>query len=231
LCLKQLIEKDDGMGVDCIKYTELPEDYHKNIRSEMYRYLPIDARTFLDVGCGEGGFGELIKKQREAEVWGIELFAQAATKAKVRLDQVCLGNIETDQLDLPDAYFDCIVFNDVLEHLYYPWDVLQKVKKLLRKNGYIVASIPNIRHYVQIKELIQKGEWEYGEQGLMDRTHIRFFTLNSIRKMFEESGYVVQKIEGIKYEKFPWKLALLNKLLGNRLDDMRFLQFACVVRV
>jgi 2-polyprenyl-3-methyl-5-hydroxy-6-metoxy-1,4-benzoquinol methylase len=227
-----LLEKGtDIMGIDYEKYDDLPETYHGKIRTEMYRYLPIDARTFLDVGCGEGGFGELIKMQRNAEVWGIELFSQAAEKAKDRLDQVYVGNIETDQFDLPDEYFDCIVFNDVLEHLYYPWDVLKKVKKLLKVNGYIVASIPNIRYYVQIKKLLQKGDWDYEKWGIMDRTHIRFFTLNSINKMFEESGYRIQQIQGINSENFPWKLGLLNRLLGNRLDDMRYLQFACVVQL
>jgi 2-polyprenyl-3-methyl-5-hydroxy-6-metoxy-1,4-benzoquinol methylase len=221
----------DNMGIDYEKYNDVPETYHGKIRTEMYHYLPIGARKFLDVGCGEGGFGELIKKRREAEVWGIEMFVQAAEIAKDRLDQVFVGNIETDQFDLPDAYFDCIVFNDVLEHLYSPWDVLKKVKKFLNKNGYIVASIPNIRYYVQIKKLLKNGDWDYEKWGLMDRTHIRFFTIKSIQKMFEESGYKVQQIQGINSERFPWKLDLLNKILGNQLDDMRHLQFACVVKL
>jgi 2-polyprenyl-3-methyl-5-hydroxy-6-metoxy-1,4-benzoquinol methylase len=219
------------MGMDYDKYGDLPEDYHGQHRPDMLRYLPEDARIFLDIGCGEGLFGQLIKQQRGAEVWGIELFAQAAEKAKERLEQVFVGNIETDQFDVPDAYFDCIVFNDVLEHLYYPWDVLNKVKKMLKVNGYIVASIPNVRYYVNIKKLLRDCDWDYEKCGLLDRTHIRFFTKNSIRKMFVETGYTILNIEGIKYVKFPWKFDLLNKLLGHRLDDMRYLQFACVVRL
>lgn len=219
------------MGIDYEKYDDLPVNYHGNIRIEMYRYLPKDARIILDVGCGEGGFGEFIKKQRDAEVWGIELFPIAAEKARTKLDRVFVGNIETDRFDLPEKYFDCIVFNDVLEHLYYPWDVLNKVKALLKDNGHVVASIPNIRYYEQMKKLLIKGDWEYESWGIMDRTHLRFFTLNSIRKMFEHVGYSIETVEGIKYVKFPFKFNLINLLFRNRFDDMRYFQFACVAQL
>lgn len=219
------------MVSDVEKYDGLLEIYHSQQRTEMLRYLPEDVKVILDVGCSEGGFGELVKKQRNAEVWGIELFPLAAEKAMARLDRVFVGNIENDKFDIPEHYFDCIVFNDVIEHLYSPWDVLIQVKKLLKKNGIIVASIPNIRYFAHIKNLLQKGDWDYEDCGLMDRTHIRFFTVNSMRKMFNECGYEVEKIEGIKFVEFPWKLNLLNKLLRNRLDDMRYVQFACVVRL
>jgi 2-polyprenyl-3-methyl-5-hydroxy-6-metoxy-1,4-benzoquinol methylase len=217
------------MGIDYDKYDDLPKTYYGQ-RPEMFRYLPEDARIILDVGCGEGGFGELIKQNRDAEVWGIELFPKVAEKARNRLDRVFVGNIETDQFDLPDEYFDCIVFNDVLEHLYYPWDVLKQVKPLLKNNGYVLASIPNIRYFVHIKNLVLKGEWEYESWGVMDRTHLRFFTLNSIRKMFEQCSYKDIKIEGMNHIEFPWKFNMLNKVLGNRLDDMRYFQFACLAR-
>jgi 2-polyprenyl-3-methyl-5-hydroxy-6-metoxy-1,4-benzoquinol methylase len=218
------------MGIDYEKYGDFHDNYHNSQRPDMLRFLPEEARIILEVGCGEGGFGELIKKQRDAEVWGIELFPKAAEKARYRLDRVFVGNIETDRFDLPEEYFDCIVFNDVLEHLYDPWDVLKRVKILLKNNGYVLASIPNIRYYGQIKNLVLKGEWEYENWGLMDRTHLRFFTLKSMRKMFEQCAYSNIRIEGIHNEEFPWKFNLLNKLLGNRLDDMRYLQYACLAR-
>lgn len=218
------------MGIDYEKYDDLPENYHALQRPEMLRYLPENARIILDVGCGEGGFGELIKQQREAEVWGIELVSKAAEKARTKLDRVFVGNIETDQFDLPEGYFDCIVFNDVLEHLYYPWNVLIQVKKLLKNNGYVMASIPNIRYYGHMKNLVLKGDWEYENCGIMDRTHLRFFTVNSMRKMFEQCAYKEINIEGIKRIDFPWKFNLLNKLLWNHLDDMRYLQFACLAK-
>jgi len=218
------------MGIDYDKYDDLPKAYHGQQRHEMLRFIPENAKIILDIGCGEGGFGELIKRQRDAEVWGIELFPKAAEKTLTKLDRIFVGNIEKDQFEMPEQYFDCIVFNDVLEHLYYPWEVLKRVKKLLKKNGYVMESIPNIRYYEQIKKYILKGDWDYENSGLMDRTHIRFFTANSMRKMFEQCEYRDIIIEGIKYVKFPWKLNVFNKLLGNRLDDMRHIQFACLAK-
>ena len=205
-------------------------DYRQ--REDMLGYLPKEARIILDVGCGEGGFGDLIKRQNNAEVWGIELFPQAAERARAKLDRVYVGNIEMDQFDLPDEYFDCIVFNDVLEHLHYPWDVLKQMKKLLKDNGHVLASIPNVRYYEHVKTLMLRGDWDYEPSGILDRTHLRFFTLKSIKKVFEQSGYTVVSIEGIKKTAmgFSWKLNLLNMLLGKRFEDMRYLQFACLAK-
>ena len=218
------------MGIDSKKYDETPGNYYGQKRPEMLRYLPADAMIILDVGCGEGCFGELIKSQRNAEVWGIELFPQAVEKAKAKLDRVYVGNIEIDQFDLPEEYFDFIVFNDVLEHLIYPWDVLRQVKKYIEKRGYVLASIPNIRYFEQVKRLVLRGDWDYERWGLMDRTHIRFFTFKGMRKMLEQNGYTVLNIEGINYEEFSWKFNILNILLGKRFEDMRYLQFACLAK-
>jgi 2-polyprenyl-3-methyl-5-hydroxy-6-metoxy-1,4-benzoquinol methylase len=218
------------MGIDYDKYDDLPENYYGIQRLEMLRHLPEDAKIILDVGCGEGGFAELIKKQRDAEVWGIELYPKAAARAEAKLDRLYVGNIEMDQFDLPEEYFDCIVFNDVLEHLYYPWDVLEKVKKFLKNGGYVLASIPNIRYLEQVVSLVLKGDWDYGRWGIMDRTHLRFFTLKSMRKMFEQSGYTVLNIEGINPGEFSWKFEMLYWLFGKRIWDMRYLQFGCLVK-
>lgn len=218
------------MMIDYNKIDCFPAGYHSQPRIDMLRYLPKDASKILDIGCGEGAFGKLIKEQRSAEIWGIELFPQAAEKATARLDRVFVGNIETGQFNLPEEYFDCIVFNDVLEHLYYPWNVLRLVKKFLNSNGHVMASIPNIRQYGQVKKLVLQGEWDYENSGLMDRTHIRCFTYNSIGKMFKDCGYVDIKVEGIECVVFSWKFKLLNRLFGGRLDDMKYLQFACLAK-
>lgn len=218
------------MRIDYEKCDDLPETYHSQQRSEMLRYLPKNAKIVLDIGCGEGCFGELIKKYNNSEVWGIELSPHAAEKAKVKLDRIYIGNIETDQFDLPEEYFDCVVFNDVLEHLYYPWDVLKQVKKLLKNSGYVLASIPNIRYYRQVQRFLLNGDWDYEPRGLLDRTHLRFFTCKSMRKLFEQSGYTAISIEGLKYNKFSWKFNLLNLLFGKRFEDMRYLQFACLAK-
>ena len=212
------------------KNDTVPENYYGRQRSTMLQYLPEDIKVLLDIGCGEGGFGEIVKTQRGAEVWGIELNDHAAKVASTKLDRVFTGNVETDQLELPDEYFDCIVFNDVLEHLSYPCHVLKKVKNMLKSDGYLLASIPNIRFYEQVKMLLVRGDWEYEISGIMDRTHMRFFTFKSAKRMFEENGYQVVTMEGINRANFPWKFNLLNLMLGGRLEDMRYVQFACLLK-
>lgn len=208
-----------------------PEQYYGLNRDEMLKYIPDSVNTILDVGCGEGVFGALCKERTETEVWGIELIKEIAEKASEKLDKTVVGNIEFDHLELPNLYFDCIVFNDSLEHLQYPWIVLHKIKKYLKQDGYVLASIPNIRYYEVVKKFLIHNEWEYENCGVMDETHLRFFTIKSIRRMFEKCGYQVELLEGIKYIQFPWKFDLLNKILQNKLDDMRYKQFACVARL
>lgn len=207
-----------------------PERYYGLNRDEMLKYIPDSVSTILDVGCGEGVFGALCKERRKTEVWGVELVKEIAATASKKLDKTLVGNIEFDNIELPDRYFDCIVFNDSLEHLQYPWIVLEKIKKHLKPGGCVLASIPNIRYYEIVKKFLFLNEWEYENCGVMDKTHFRFFTIKSIRKMFEKCGYQIELLEGIKYIQFPWKFDLLNKILKNKLDDMRYKQFACLAR-
>jgi 2-polyprenyl-3-methyl-5-hydroxy-6-metoxy-1,4-benzoquinol methylase len=200
-------------------------------RLDMVSYIPHNVHTLLDVGCGDGQFGYTCKQTMNVEFWGIELFAKEAEKAKGRLDTILVGDIECDELALPEYYFDCIIFNDVLEHLRYPWIVLNKIKQYLKPDGYVVASIPNIRYYEIAKRYLLNKDWQYVDYGVMDKTHLRFFTIVSIRTMFERCGYSIVILEGIKHITFPWKFNLLNRFLNNRLDDMRYLQFACVAKL
>lgn len=206
-----------------------PETYYTE-RREMLRFIPSGVRNVLDIGCGKGNFGALMKTQRSAEVWGVELCPDAAREAITKIDKVITGNIETDSISLPEQYFDCIVCNDVLEHLVSPWQVLRKLQSNLVPNGYIVASIPNVRFYNVLKDLLVRKRWEYRDAGVMDITHLRFFTVNSIRDMFTAAGYQVELLKGINYEKMPLTFHLLNLILLNGIIDMRYVQFACIAR-
>ncbi|MBI5237012.1 MAG: class I SAM-dependent methyltransferase [Deltaproteobacteria bacterium] len=210
---------------------EKSQTYYHHSQQEMLRFVPQGISTILDIGCGAGEFGHTLKTERNAEVWGIELVPDVARKAANKLDRVSAGNIETDEISLPDGYFDGIVFNDVLEHLVDPWQVLRRLRPKLRENGVIVASIPNMRHFHVLKELIIHKQWEYKDQGVLDRTHLRFFTVKGVKDLFETSGYRVVTLEGIDRCDFSWKFKLLNGVLLNRLEDTRYSKFACVARV
>src|SRR5262245_34389907 len=213
-----------------IKETKL-SDYYEDPRTEMRRYIPIMAHRLLDVGCAAGSFGAALKLEQSMEVWGIERSAEVAAVARERLDHVIIADVESDGMLLPECYFDCIVFNDILEHTREPWNLLKRFKKYLTGAGCIVASIPNVRYYEIMKELVIQGIWRYRDCGVLDRTHLRFFTGRTIRELFQDCGYDVLVCEGIRGEKFPWKFGLLNILVGNSLDDMRFERYACVATV
>jgi len=205
------------------------DTYYSNDKSGMLEFIPLNITSLLDIGCAEGRFGQTVKAEHDTEVWGVELFPEAAEIARSRIDKVFIGDIECVdiQRQLPDNFFDCIVFNDVLEHLQDPWALLRKIHEKLKSDGTIVALIPNVRHYETMKKLIIHKEFEYESSGVRDITHLRFFTEKSMIRTFESSGYMLKTITGINGG-FPWKFYLLNKLLCNTLYDMQFLHFACV---
>jgi 2-polyprenyl-3-methyl-5-hydroxy-6-metoxy-1,4-benzoquinol methylase len=193
----------------------------------MLRYLPKDAKKVLDVGCGNGCFAEVIKNQNSAEVWGIELMEQEANLAKQVLDKVFIGPCENFIDSLPDNYFDVIYFNDVLEHLVDPYTVLKKMKSKLAADGVVISSIPNVRYHNSFIKVLVNKDWKYEPFGVMDFTHMRFFTEKSIKRMYEEAGYTVKVSEGINKSK-SLKPYLYNiPFLFTQLD-IRYPQFATV---
>src|SRR5690606_14615413 len=102
-----------------------PGDYYSNVRTEMLKYLPSGATKIIDVGCGNGAFGKVLKEKGNIEVWGIELMPNEAAQAEKSLDKVFSGPVEGNLEKLPADYFDVAYFNDVLEHLADPYDVLK----------------------------------------------------------------------------------------------------------
>ncbi|HEY4285255.1 MAG TPA: class I SAM-dependent methyltransferase [Chthoniobacterales bacterium] len=206
-----------------------PPVYFSQSRPEMMKFIPSKAKRILDVGCAEGNFGASLKNQLGSEVWGVEPVPSIAEIASQRLDRVLCGDISAELSQCDDGYFDCIVFNDVLEHLIDPSRVLVDVKRKLSRNGVVVASIPNIRYFPVLKDLVLHGQWEYEDAGILDRTHLRFFTRKSIAKLFPSLGYRILQLEGIN-PRPSWKATLLNFAVLGKLTDTRYLQFACVAQ-
>jgi len=166
-------------------------------RDDVLTLVPPTIKRVLDIGCSIGTLGEQIKRKYGAEVSGIELDERMAKIAKTKLDEVIIGDVETIDLEnlFPPKYFDCIIFADVLEHLKDPWKVLKKATKLLSDEGVVIASIPNIRHYHVIVNLVFRGYWPYRERGIHDKTHLRFFTLKNIFELFQHTGLKIIKIK------------------------------------
>lgn len=204
----------------------------------MVEYVPSFCRKVLDVGCAAGIFGASIRERTNCEVWGVESNAACIPKAEQNINKVLHGYFGPE-LALPSGYFDCIVFNDVLEHMPDPCGTLRFARNLLCKGGCIVASIPNIRHFPTVWRLVIGGEWEYGEFGILDKTHLRFFTRLSIIRLFHEAGFRIQRIDGINSfvslqsdDPCLWRrYSLFSWLPISSVKDMRYQQFAIVAKV
>ncbi|MDT9027889.1 class I SAM-dependent methyltransferase [Rossellomorea yichunensis] len=179
-------------------YGEKEEGYYQGLNLSLLQKVSPQSTCVLEVGCAEGRLGASIQKQFQAKVYGIELYKESAEKAKSCLTDVLVGDIEEVELTYPKLFFDHILFGDVLEHLKDPWSVLKKVKPYLKENGSILACIPNVGHISILIELLA-GNWNYTKQGLLDQTHLRFFTRKSILQLFDSSGYQVVEMENLLY--------------------------------
>lgn len=209
----------------------IPKNYYQNSRPEMLPYIPGHARCFLDVGCGGGVFAESVKHYvGGSEVWGVEVLGAAADEASKKIDRVIVSSAEDALSKLPDRYFDCVFFNDSLEHFVDPFSYLAEIRKKLRPGGFVVASIPNVRHYKVLFDLLFRGDFRYTDAGVLDRTHLRFFTPNSMRRLFEEAGFEILTLEGLRGCR-KVKVRLWSWLTFGKLDDIRFTQFAAVARL
>jgi len=165
-------------------------DYYQQVRHEVLALVPADARRILDVGCAEGVLGAQLLARGASEVFGIEYDPAVGARARTRLTGVHCGDVETMDLPFAPGSLDCIIFADVLEHLRNPSAVLTRFAGLLSDSGTIVASIPNVRHY-SIMNMLAEGLWTYQSQGLMDSTHLRFFTKYEIGSLFDQAGLAV----------------------------------------
>ena len=167
------------------------------MRNDILNLIPDNVSKVLDIGCSIGALGKQIKQKYNVEVVGLEVNKEMASIAKNNVDKVIIADVEALNFNhyFPAGYFDCIIFADILEHLKDPWSVLTNINDMLSGKGVVIASIPNIRHYTTIMELIVKGYWPYRKRGIHDRTHLRFFTLKNIMEMFRNSGLKIDKIE------------------------------------
>ncbi|MHC4259719.1 MAG: class I SAM-dependent methyltransferase [Planctomycetota bacterium] len=217
------------MKTEPYNLSDKPERYYQSSRQDMLKYVPPDVKTSLEFGCGVGQFSALLKQTFDTESWAVEIDEEAAAHASEKLDRVINKDASAALQDVPDGYFDCIILFDILEHLVNPFALLSALKTKLTHNGVVVVSIPNVRYYRAFVDYVIRADWDYKDHGILDNTHLRFFTCKSIKRMFERLDFEVLVFEGI-HPTSSRTFKLLNMILSNFVSDLRYKHFAAVVR-
>lgn len=212
--------------------TRESKPYYQFGRPEMQAFLPSSYEKVLEIGCGEGCFRHYLTKP--IEYWGVEQQSEVAKRAAVHLDKVIVGSYALVSNQLPEHYFDLIICNDVIEHMENHVEFLHEVKQKLSSHGRLVISIPNVRYLPNLTELLFKKDWRYREAGILDSTHLRFFTEKSLRKTLEETGWKVNKMSGInRYGSHRLGHKLVISYLAQAIfgSDSVYMQFAADLSV
>ncbi len=177
-------------------------DYYNRVNADLLRLIPPDATVVLEAGCGAGALAKAYRRINPRVTYiGVEKHAEAACSARMsgQVDRVIENDLETvepETLGLSEEQpsIDCLVFGDVLEHLVDPWATLTRLSRLVREGGQVLACIPNVQHYSVIVSLL-RGQWDYQDEGLLDKTHLRFFTRSGIQNLFAKAGLRVFDIQ------------------------------------
>ncbi|HEY8992980.1 MAG TPA: class I SAM-dependent methyltransferase [Candidatus Microsaccharimonas sp.] len=168
-----------------------------------FRLVPVKSKV-LDVGCSSGNFGYELAKRLDCVVDGVEINPKDANEARKKLRNVYSINIETDDVAVIKDTYDIIYFGDVIEHLVDPVAALKRTKTLLSKNGKIIFSIPNMA-FIGIRLDLLDGNFDYTETGLLDKTHLHFYTKKEIEHVFEEAGFAIDTFDYVQKD-YPKKV-------------------------
>jgi 2-polyprenyl-3-methyl-5-hydroxy-6-metoxy-1,4-benzoquinol methylase len=171
--------------------TAIDLDNPNNSQTQLITLVGRD-KIVLDVGCAAGDTAEALVA-RGCTVSGVDIDAEAAESARDVLDELVIANIDRNPLSehFKAESFDAIIFGDVLEHLVDPWATLRDAATLLRPEGRILVSIPNVAH-AAVRLALLHGNWDYTDKGLLDRTHLRFFTLETVCELLEGAGLQIE---------------------------------------
>ena len=195
------------------QFDPLRYDGHVDAPQEVARMLaelvPVGSRV-LDVGCGTGSVSRIIADSRGAEIVGIEPDSHRAAAARARGVEVHQAPFTPGVLQALEL-FDVVMFADVLEHVAEPGTFLQWAQRALRPGGRVIASVPNVAHWSVRIDLLC-GRFEYQPFGIRDATHLRWFTAESLRRLFESNGLRVVSLEhtaGVTLPEYevrrPWR--------------------------
>ncbi len=206
-----------------------PLDYYTGVRWDVVSLIPPDVRSVLEVGCAAGHTGRVLRESGIDPLIGIEINPRFAESARAHYSDLIIDDAENCSCiaHLEDS-LDCLLYPDVLEHFRNPWGTLHRHTAVLRRGGWVIASIPNVRYYKTVRDLVFRGTWDYADGGVLDKGHLRFFTRASIEGLFQSSGLsvlsITSKLRGTTI------LRLMNRLTVNRLQPFLVKQYLVVAR-
>lgn len=197
--------------------TSNQKEAYTGLRSDVISLIKEAPKRVLDVGCSNGLLLEYLKCHLNSTyVVGIEIEPELAKEASSRADCVIVTDLDTFSVScLDEAQFDLIILADVLEHTKSPDSVLKEILKSAKANAQVLISLPNIQHITAIKNLLI-GQWPQRERGLFDKTHLRFFTLSSIKDLAASANLEIEEITGnYRIVDAPWsRFNRLSKYLA-----------------
>jgi 2-polyprenyl-3-methyl-5-hydroxy-6-metoxy-1,4-benzoquinol methylase len=171
----------------------------------------------LDIGCGTGAWGPELRRRGAVTLVGIEISAEAATAAAARYDRIVEMPSELLDVEQLGGAFDTIIAADVIEHLVDPFTELRRWREWCAPGGELVISTPNIRYFRVIRDLLIKGRFDYVDGGgVMDRTHLRWFTHASLADVLADAQWQVDRWGHLR----SGKSGSLNELSGYRLNGI-----------
>ena len=167
---------------------------HEQHNPDLLKLIPIQSKKLIEVGCSSGALAREFKKISSNCYWlGIEIDSTYAELARRHCDECIVLNIE----NAPENFWeetknaDCWIFGDTLEHLKDPWSILKLIRENISHKGSVVACIPNAQHW-SIQAKLSIGDFRYEASGLLDKTHLRWFTRQTIIEMLDQSGFQIE---------------------------------------
>jgi methionine biosynthesis protein MetW len=217
-----------------------PKYHRTTYNPELLEYDNIDKQALyavskksrvLDVGCATGFMGEWLKNARDCEVVGVDIDIEEIRLARGVLNEVIHGSIEDtkviNSLIKHYTYFDTILMTSVLEHLVNPLHTLHQLKKLMTKNSTIIISTPNVAHW-SIRLHLLSGKFDYTDYGILDKTHLHFYTVKTFHELINESGLT---IEAIKFDFGGGGYPRIMRQLGRFFPNLAAYQILCIAKL
>lgn len=177
------------------QYSSKHAQYYSKARLDIAPLLPENMGRTLEIGCGDGATLAWLRSTKAcAYTVGVEYFPGAAEKARPHCDDLYVGPVEGHIARFDNESFDVVLCLDVLEHLAEPWFILKEIQRLLRPGGILICSLPNIRHVSVLLPLIFRNQWAYQDSGILDSTHLRFFTTKSAIDILHNASFKVEEL-------------------------------------